>query len=109
MSVDPKASAGKDKEAQQEDWGHPPVGVDLLNGWIETGTAKYPGQSLMVPKIASVFMTKTMTELFLRTKPRKDPLPEAPTGRGLKYQNQSLKVWWSKQGVALINDYKQTF
>ncbi len=86
MSKDSKAPAGKDKEVQQEDPGRRP-GEDLLSGWIEMGTAKYPGQSLMAPKIVSVFMTKTMTDIFLKTRPRKDRLQEVAGRQDLKYKD----------------------
>jgi hypothetical protein len=87
MSKDPKTPAGKDKAVQQEDPDLRPEGEDLLNGWIEMGTAKYPGQSLTDPKIVSVFMTKTMTDIFLKTRPRKDRLQEVAGRQDLKYND----------------------
>ncbi len=87
MSKDPKTPAGKDKEVQQKDPGLRPEGEDLLNGWIETGTAKYPGQSLTDPKIVSVSMTKTMTDIFLKTRPRKDCLQQVAGHQDLKYSD----------------------
>jgi len=87
ISKDPKTPTRKDKEVQQKDPGLRPEGEDLLNGWIEMGTAKYPGQSLTDPKIVLVFMTKTMTDIFLKTRPRKDRLQEVAGHQDLKYKD----------------------
>ena len=48
----------------------------MLNAWIEMGMVRYPDQSLTAPKIVLIIMTKTMTDILLKTRLPKARLQE---------------------------------